>query len=99
MFDKEDEDFLAYSVFLRVHAVVWMGYEAWLKDGCEVGCRHEICCRVFGEDSEKIKDVEEELSVEFRQFTDQSLVHLNCLFNIPRVFLCMSTLRVFCKHT
>lgn len=77
IFNQENDDTLVQSILLGGHGMIWVRQHTRLKDGCEILRVHAILIRLSSENSKKIKDVEEQLSVQGRQLGDEPLVPLD----------------------
>lgn len=72
--NEENDDVLIQSVLLGRHGVGGVGEHAGLEDGCEILGRHPIQVRLGGKHGEQIKDVQQQLAVQGREFRDELLI-------------------------
>jgi hypothetical protein len=84
IFNQKDQDILTESIFGRSHIVLWVGKETWLKDGSKICRGHLVQIRLGREDSQKVEDVQEQLSIERWELSDEALVSANSLVWIER---------------
>lgn len=74
VFNKEYNDTLVEPVLFGCHGVVRVRKHPGLENGSQVLRIHAILVRLGGEDGEQVKQIKEELAVEWWQLGDQPLI-------------------------
>lgn len=83
--DEEYQNALVQAVLFGGHGVHGMREHAWLKDGRQILRVHTVFVGLGCENGQKIKNVEQQLSVQGGQFLDELLVLDDSAINVEVV--------------